>query len=187
MAKRARPIFIACLAWAILCAGCASTAPAQSLETDWKLYGAASIGGETLCFYDDKGMSRSPGGHIRVWTKCISKAALDDALEKPLDKKLVEGIADKLLRGYVPPILKLLAAEADDAIVYAMYEMIADLDNIRPQSRIFYELKYRDRMLRELSIDVNINGRIGSKNTPSEWKYVAPEGNGAALLKLLCT
>jgi hypothetical protein len=41
-------------------------------------------------------------------------------------------------------------------------------------------------MLRELSIDLNINGRVGSNNKPADWKYVPPEGNGAALLRLLC-
>lgn len=164
----------------------ATTAPAQLLDVDWKLYGAASVSGQSFCFYDEKGITQQPDGHIRVWTKCIPQSELDGAFEKDPDKKIVEATAQKVARYYVPPIAKLQNLDANDAMVMTGYEEVADLAGIPPQSRIFYELNCRDRMLRELSIDLNINGQIGSKNKPGEWKFVSPEGNGASLLKLLC-
>jgi hypothetical protein len=166
----------------------ASAAPivsAQGLEVDWKLYGGASFGGQSLCFYDQKGLTRQPDGHIRIWTKCISKTELEDALNDP-DKKIVEATAQKVIQGYVPPVLKLPQTNATDATVIIEYEEVADLGAVQPQSRIFYELNCPDRMLRELSLDLNINGRVGSKHKPADWKYIPPETNGAALLKLLC-
>jgi hypothetical protein len=41
-------------------------------------------------------------------------------------------------------------------------------------------------MMRELSFDIMVNGKSGSLDKPSDWKYVPPEGNGASLLKILC-
>jgi hypothetical protein len=36
------------------------------------------------------------------------------------------------------------------------------------------------------AFDVEIGGKSGSSHTASEWKYVAPETNGARVMKLLC-
>lgn len=32
---------------------------AQGLDVDWKLYGAAQVGGESLCFYDARGLTNN--------------------------------------------------------------------------------------------------------------------------------
>jgi hypothetical protein len=51
-------------------------------------------------------------------------------------------------------------------MIYTGYEEISDLGDVSPQSRILYELDCPDRILRELSIDLNISGRTGgSKQT----------------------
>ena len=160
---------------------------AQTLDVDWKLYGGGPVGGESLCFYDAKGLTRQPDGYIRLWTKCLLKTALDGInIEKDFDGRIVKAAAEKAARYYVPPISKIQNVDANDAIAITAYEQIADMAGLQPQSRIFYELNCPDRMLRELSIDLHINGRIGSRNKPSDWEYVPPEGNGAALLKIIC-
>jgi hypothetical protein len=165
----------------------ASSAPAQGLDVDWKLYGGAPVGGESLCSYDTRGLTRQPDGHIRVWTKCLLKADVDGInIEKDFDGRILKAAAEKVAQYYVPPISKIQNVDANDAIAITGYEEIADIAVLQSQSRIFYELNCSDRMLRELSIDLHINGQIGSSNKPSEWKYVPPEGNGAALLKILC-
>jgi hypothetical protein len=79
------PIIIDILA-CILFAGSASAEPVQQLNVDWKLYGAASVNGKTLCFYQ-------PDGHARVWTKCIPQTALEAAFENDPDKKITEATA----------------------------------------------------------------------------------------------
>jgi hypothetical protein len=160
-----------------------SASLAQGLGVDWKLYGGANVGGESLCFYDAKGLIQQPTGHLRVWTKCVSKGEVDAIFDKDGDKRIIEATAEKVMSGYVPPIAGI---QNVDLMVITAYEEVADMAALQPQSRIFYELNCPDRMLRELSIDLNVDGRIGSRNKPSDWKYVSPETNGAALLKILC-
>jgi len=72
-------------------------------------------------------------------------------------------------------------------MVITGYEETANISNIQPRARIFYELNCSDRMLRELSIYVQANGKAGSRDKPGDWSNVPPEGNGASLLKILCS
>lgn len=44
----------------------------------------------------------------------------------------------------------------------------------------------RHRRLTGLSTSININGRSGFQNKPSDWEYAPPEGNGATLIKMMC-
>lgn len=162
-------------------------ASAQGVNVDWKLYGSAALGGESLCFYDAKGLIQSPGGYMRVWTKCLVKRDLDGIdIENDLGGRIVKDAAERVARHYIPPAAKIQNVDANDRAAITAYEVIADIGNLHPQSSIFYERNCSDRMLRELSIDLDINGRIGSSNKPSGWKHVPPEGNGASLLKIIC-
>jgi hypothetical protein len=92
-----------------------------------------------------------------------------------------------MIRSYMPPIA---AAEKsidyDQAVTIMQYEEIANISGIKPHSSIFYELNCSQRMLRELSMSFSANGRYGSSNKPRDWQFIPPEGNGAALLKILC-
>jgi hypothetical protein len=66
------------------------------------------------------------------------------------------------------------------------YEEIANIGSIEPHAKIFYELNCPERMSRELSIYFQADGKSGSFDKPSDWKYIPPEGNGSRLLKILC-
>jgi hypothetical protein len=44
---------------------------ARAADVDWKLYGGASVSGQSWCFYDAKSVARLSGGFIRFWTKCV--------------------------------------------------------------------------------------------------------------------
>lgn len=61
-----------------------------------------------------------------------------------------------------------------------------DLLGYRLDRTILYELDCSQQMLCELSIEIDTDGKSGSKHTANEWKYVPPETNGARLLKILC-
>jgi hypothetical protein len=63
------------------------------------------------------------------------------------------------------------------------YEEIADLNLSDPQARFFYEMNCPDRMARRLSTYIQLNGKTNSREKPSEWEYVPPEGNGAFCAK----
>ena len=87
----------------------------------------------------------------------------------------------------IPPIALVEDIDSDQAVNFTKLEEIADIADLQPAARIFYELDCSQKMLRELSIEiVDGSGRVGSKHDASEWKYVAPETNGARLQKILC-
>ena len=160
---------------------------AHAADVDWKFYGAASVSGAELCFYDANGVVRMPDGNVRAWTKCLAQQDMDAIDTKhDLGGKVVENAARKIVEGYVPPIVASGIMNFDQVPAIAAYEEIANLRIINPHSSIFYELNCGQKMLRELSISVSINGKNGSIDEPSPWKFVSPEGNGASLLKLLC-
>jgi hypothetical protein len=74
---------------------------AFAADVDWRLYGTVS--GKQWCFYDAKGVTRRPDGHIHVWTKCLLKEDMDRIdIQKDYDRKILEETAEKLLRNYTP-------------------------------------------------------------------------------------
>ena len=108
-------------------------------------------------------------------------------LEKDFGRKIVSNAAHKMLNRYIPPIALVMEdVDFDKATQYAVFEEIANVAGILPSAQIFYELDCSNKMLRELSIEVEVGGKSGSKHSASEWQYVPPETNGARLQKILC-
>ena len=67
-----------------------------------------------------------------------------------------------------------------------MLEETANIAAIQSHAQIFYEFNCAQRMSRELSIHISAGNQQGSREMPSVWRHVPPEGNAATLLKLLC-
>ena len=86
----------------------------------------------------------------------------------------------------MPPIVVIGQMEFKHSPDIVSYEQIADLSAIDPQAELFDELNCSERMTRTLSVSIYTNGQHGYNNKPGDWEYVAPEGNAATLLKLLC-
>ncbi len=164
-----------------------AVALAQDAGVDWKVYGTASVGEQTLCFFEAKGVAHMAGGHVRVWTKCLSQKALD-AVDTTKDHGALisKEAARKLVEGYVPPIASLQPMNSDQGLAVTLYEVTANTGSIQPRASILYELNCPERMMRELSMSVRSGGKVGFSDKPTHWQYVPPEGNGAALLKLVC-
>jgi len=170
-----------------LVAFAAITATAQAADGDWKMYGGASVSAPEICFYDVKGAVRTPERLVRVSTKCFSRKDLDNVdVDKDFAGRISKNAARKMQDGYMPPIGLVEDIDVDHALVVAMYEEIANISGIQPQATFSYELNCPQKIMRELSIDLRDNRHRGSKNTPSNWRYVPPEGNEASLLKILC-
>jgi hypothetical protein len=173
----------------VLTASATCSTVATASDVDWKLYGSSTVDGDTdYCFYDLRGAVQTPDGHVRVWTKCLHKKAID-AIDKEKDfgGAIIKNTARRIIDKYIPPIALVEDVSSDDAMHFAMFEETANVSGIQPAIRVFYELDCTKMMLRELSIEVfKVDGRIGSKHSASEWKYVAPETNGARLQTLLC-
>jgi hypothetical protein len=166
----------------------ALTAFARAADVDWKMYGTASTFGGAVCFYEGNGVARTADTHMRVWTKCLLQKDLDSLdFKSELGKKVIENAARKVTDIYVPPIALVEDINFDQAMGVTTYEETANLSNIQPHARFFYELNCSERMMRELSIQVrDLNGKERFSDKPTDWKYVAPETNAARLLKILC-
>ncbi len=157
----------------------------QALDVDWKFYGGAF--GDSLCFYDANGVVRGPEDHRRVWIKCLPQKDVDAIdIKKDFAGKILENASQKIIKGYVPPIVAMGDIDFDQMPAVVGYEETANIGHIQPQASIFYELSCAERMLRELSISIQTKGQGGSRDKPGDWKYVPPEGNAARLLKILC-
>jgi hypothetical protein len=150
---------------------------ARAADVDWKFYGGAN---NDYCFYDLHGAVQRRDDHITVWVKCLPQNAVN-AIEVTDGEAKV--IADKIVRGYVAPIISVGDEPFDKLPDVAIIEHIANISYIEPHARVFYELDCRGNMLRTLSIQ--IPGHRGS-DRPSEWKFVAPETNAARLVKMTC-
>lgn len=176
---------LACLLFSI--AG-ASAGFAQPSSVDWKVYGAAKLVGDTVtCFYDANSVFQQPDGRIQVWTKCLPDKEMDFDQTTDIGKKIVDNVARKVIQNYVSPYAVIGEnVDFDKNMEITVAEEIANIGYIQPRASIFYELNCSERMLRELSISIQTNGKNRSGDTPKKWTYVPPEGNAANLLKLLC-
>jgi len=177
------------LALIVLIAVASPSTVAKASDTDWKLYGASTVHElEDLCFFDMKGAVKGTDNHVKVWTKCLHKEAMDAVdIKKDCGGQIMDRAARKMLDRYIPPMALVEDdVDFDRATTFAVYEETANVANFEPAARILYELDCSQQMLRELSIEINSDGKSNSKHTANEWKYVPPETNGARLLKIVC-
>jgi hypothetical protein len=154
-------------------------------NVDWKLYGGISTAavGNTYCFYDERGILQERSGFARVWTKCLLQKEMDAVdNKKSYDRAVVDMSAERIAHRYIPPIQKISRMNSDQSLQVVMYEAIADVGDLDSRAQIFYELDCTQRRLRELHISVGTS----SRDIPSTWKDIPPEGNGANLLSLVC-
>jgi hypothetical protein len=157
-------------------------ANAQHADVDWKYYGGVPYDGGELCFYEALSVAHSVD-HLRVWTKCLLKDAVSNF---QLNDEMQTRAATKIARYYEPPINKVEDIDGNQAAAITIYEEIATNGYLDPPIRVLYEIDCGEGKLRMLSAEMTINGRHGSSNAPGKWDYIGPEGNGAALRKILC-
>jgi hypothetical protein len=189
MAQRIRTALGVTLMLALACIS--GTTYAQSGGSDWKMYGAVNFGtagGEQRLFFDAASVVRRNLGHVEVWTNTLSREALVDAEtgKSSLHEKIVDSAAEKKIGGYRPPLARVNELDDNTATQIIADETAADLAGIEPTLQILYELDCPNRLVKDLTVHLFVNGKPQTKETPSEWKHVPPEGSAANLLKILC-
>jgi len=158
---------------------------ANAAAVDWKFYGGADIPstGKVICFYEEGGITKPKPGIVDVWAKCIPQIALDNVPKNATySRAYIDMSASRLAHYYRPPILNDQRMNIDQIVKAIVYESLADVGDFTPEAQFYYELDCRKRMVRELTMTFGNQ----SKDTPSNWGYVPPEGNAATLLSLLC-
>lgn len=173
---------------AIIALSIATAAMAEDLDVDWILYGSGVVGGrQSACFYDRNGLTWLSGTIARVWAKCLPMADIEHIdIEKDFDGRILNLAAGKLANNYIPPAASYQTMDLDAIISTIQLEITADIAEVEPVIRIFYELDCINKTYRELSIEVHKDGRYGFVDKPSNWKHTPPETNVARLSKLIC-
>ena len=77
--------------------------------------------------------------HRKNWMRSIQNQALGE--------KIVKAAVDKIVSGYVPPIVAANIMTFDQMETIVPMELTADADSISPTARIFYELNTSQNLL----------------------------------------
>jgi hypothetical protein len=125
-------------------------------------------------------------GHFSVWTKCLAKADLDNAVKADATDSLSDIAAEKIAHAYVPPIAGLRALPGDQIVDVVMNEELANNGNLRPLVTTLREIDCAKGRARDLTVIIPMDGQVRTSDTPQDWHYVPNVGELASLSKLLC-
>src|SRR5690242_5308473 len=89
-------------------------------------------------------------GRLSVWTKCLAKADLDNAVKEDATGSLSDIAAEKIAHDYVPPIASLSVLPGNQIVDAVMNE--ENNGNIRPLVTALREIDCFNRRARGLSL-----------------------------------
>ena len=175
------------LAFLIGCTALISGAlPTCAAGLGWKVLSPQAVKELEVCFYGSANVVRA-NGLRSVWTKCLSKEDLNNAVKEDSTGSLSDIAAEKIAHDYVPPIARVKALEGDQIVDAVMDEELANNGNIRPLVTALREIDCAKRQARELSVIMPVDGQVRSSDTPQDWHRVPNVGDLASLSKFLCT
>jgi hypothetical protein len=160
--------------------------PTCAAGLDWKVLNHQSVKGPGVCFYGSANVFRA-NDLVSVWTKCLAKEDLNNAVKENSTGSLSDIAAEKIAHDYVPPTAGIKALEGDQIIDAVIDEELANNGNIRPLLTALREIDCAKRRARELSVIIPSDGQVRSSDTPQDWHRVPDVGDLASLSKLLCT
>lgn len=175
------------------------TAQAVQPTPKWILYAYAEIqkAGE-FEFFDIAGLKRKPAGHVEVWTKGVSRSALERFINNPSPPKpgtdpsydgIVSTVAKRLRNRdeLLYESVSTAPVTPDDRLAYMTFEALADAATIQPVNSMLWELDCDNDMARTLEISFfKANGDVDSSHGPGAWVHTSPESNNARLAALVC-
>jgi hypothetical protein len=175
------------LAFLIGCTALISGAlPTCAAGLGWKVLSPQAVKEPEVCFYGSANVVRA-NGLLSVWTKCLSKEDLNNAVKEDSTGSLSDIAAEKIAHDYVPPIARVKALEGDQIVDAVMDEELANNGNIRPLVTALREIDCAKRQAREVSVIMPVDGQVRSSDTPQDWHRVPNVSDLASLSKLLCT
>jgi hypothetical protein len=158
--------------------------PACAAGLGWKVSSYQSVKSE-VCFYGSADVYRA-NSLLSVWTKCLAKEDLENAVKADSTGSLSDIAAEKIAHDYVPPIARIDALRGDRIVDAVINEELADNGNIRPLVTALREIDCAKRRTRDLSVIHPANGQVRSSDTTQDWHPVPSKGELASLSKLLC-
>ena len=158
------------------------SAPRTVAGLGWKVFSHQLAKEPEVCFYGSANVFRA-NGRLSVWTKCLGKADLDNAVKADA----IDMAAEKIAHDYTPPIAKLTTLQGDRIVDAVMNEELANNGSLRPLVTALREIDCSKRRARDLSIIIiPMDGQVHSSDTPQDWHPVPNIGELASLSRLLC-
>src|SRR5262245_6284725 len=174
------------IAFLIGCTGLISGAlPTCAAGLGWKVLSYHSVKEPEVCFYGSANVFRA-NGLLSVWTKCLAKEDLNNAVKEDSTGSLSDIAAERIAHDYVPPIAKVKPLEGDQIIDAVIDEELANNGNIRPLVTALHEIDCAKRRARDLSVIFPLDGQVHSSDTPQDWHRVPNVGDLESLSRLLC-
>jgi hypothetical protein len=86
--------------------------PTSAAGLGWKVLSYQSVKETEVCFYGSSNVFRA-NGLLSVWTKCLAKEDLNNAVREDSIGLRSDIAAEKIANDYVPPIAGIKALEGD--------------------------------------------------------------------------
>jgi hypothetical protein len=162
---------------------------AEAQGADWKYYGAGTLqkSENVMTYYDAGSIEHLSDGHVKAWTKCISRSDVERTINLEEVTKRAER---KIEAGYIAPyILSNPKSQPnyDVNMRTTVWEEAANEDVIKPKLKVFYELNCKAKRIRNLSvISYKNDGGTETRSETDRWISIGPESNSETLYKMLC-
>jgi hypothetical protein len=164
---------------------CAPLALAQT-KSDWKLYAFSNAPNEVALFYLQSDMTREAAGHVRVWTKALDSAKLNQASKTlPEGGEIIKRALAKVAQSYMPPMAVNGKLTAKQSMNVTLLEQIADDSSASPEpvARVLYEIDCARKMAHQMSA---IWASGTTDDQVGEWEHIPPESTINALRVMVC-
>lgn len=162
---------------------------ADAKGADWKYYGVSDLpkSENVIAFYDAGSVEHLSDGHVKAWTKSISRSEVE---RKMNSEEVTKKAARKIEAGYVPPyILSGPRPEprSDVNMRTTVWEEVANYDVIKPKLKVIYEIDCKEKKIRNLStITYKNDGGTETKSETDTWISISSALNTETLHKILC-
>jgi hypothetical protein len=162
----------------------------EAQGADWKYYGTGTLqkNESVMTYYDAGSIEHLADGHVKAWTKCISRSEVERTINL---EEVTKKAAHKIETGYVAPYIlsnPQPQPNYDVNLRTTVWEEAANNDVIKPKLKVFYELNCKTKKIRNLSVIRYIkDGRTETRSETDKWTNIGPETNSETLNKMLCS
>jgi hypothetical protein len=159
--------------------------PVQAAGPNWKLLSHESFMEPVVCFYQASDVFRAANGHVNVWTKCLSDADIDAAFFGHSLTNFSSARTADMNDDVSTARIEVLDGSA--ALRTIVDEELANSGTIKPIATVLLEIDCIQRMSRQLTVILALDGEVRSADAPQDWLHIPVEGETASLFHLFCS
>src|SRR5262249_53666773 len=145
--------------------------PTCAAGLGWKVLSYQSVKEPEVCFYGSANVYRA-NGLLSVWTKCLAKDDLDNAVKADSTGSLSDIAAEKITNFYSPPFEALNAVQGKQSVDAVSEKKLANTGNIRPFGTSFGKIDCKKSGARDFIFIIPADGQVRSSDAPQDWQRV---------------